>query len=146
MPADRSPTGKARKQPFLMAPADGGLVGLAGLYSWWRDKDVADDDDPAAWLGTVTVLTTDAEPALRAVHDRMPVVLPPEDWAAWVSRDVPAEEALALVGALPQGRFAAVPVQAAVGNVRNDSPALLEPPAESELAGVVDPMTGQLFG
>ena len=81
-----------------MAPPDGGVVGLAGLYSWWRDKDVADDDDPAAWLGTVTVLTTDAEPALRAVHDRMPVVLPPEDWAAWVSRDVPADEALALLG------------------------------------------------
>ncbi len=146
VPADRSPTGKARKQPFLMAPPDGGLVGLAGLYSWWRDKDVADDDDPAAWLGTVTVLTTDAEPALRAVHDRMPVVLPPEDWAAWVSRDVPAEDALALVAALPEGRFAAVPVQAAVGNVRNDSPALLERPAEADLAGVVDPATGQLFG
>lgn len=146
VPADRSPTGKARKQPFLMAPPEGGLVGLAGLYSWWRDKDVADDDDPAAWLGTVTVLTTDAEPALRAVHDRMPVVLPAEQWAAWVSRQVPAEEALAMVGALPEGRFAAVPVQAAVGNVRNDSPALLERPAEADLAGVVDPMTGQLFG
>ena len=91
-----------------MAPAEGGLVGLAGLYSWWRDKDVADDDDPAAWLGTVTVLTTDAEPALRAVHDRMPVVLPPEDWAAWVSRDVPADEALALVGR-PAARAASPP-------------------------------------
>jgi putative SOS response-associated peptidase YedK len=146
VPADRSPTGKARKQPFLMAPPEGGLVGLAGLYSWWRDRDVEDDDDPAAWLGTVTVLTTDAEPALRAVHDRMPVVLPPEHWPAWVSRDVPAEEAMALVGSLPEGRFAAVPVQAAVGNVRNDSPALLERPSDADLAGVVDPLTGQLFG
>ena len=146
VPAERSPTGKARKQPFLMAPPEGGLVGLAGLYSWWRDRDVEDDDDPAAWLGTVTVLTTDAEPALRAVHDRMPVVLPPEHWSAWVSRDVPAEEAMALVGSLPEGRFAAVPVQAAVGNVRNDSPALLERPSDADLAGVVDPLTGQLFG
>lgn len=146
VPAERSPTGKARKQPFLMSPADGGVVALAGLYSWWRDKDVADDDDPAAWLGTVTVLTTDAEPALRAVHDRMPVVLDPEHWAAWVSRDVPGPDALALLEDLPQGRFAAVPVQAAVGNVRNDSPALLARPDDADLAGVVDPATGQLFG
>ena len=146
VPADRSPTGKARKQPFLMAPPGGGVVGLAGLYSWWRDADVADEEDPAAWLGTVTVLTTDAEPVLRAVHDRMPVVLPPEHWQAWLSRDVPAEQALALVAALPEGRFDAVPVQTAVGNVRNDSPALLARPDEADLAGVVDPMTGQLFG
>ena len=147
VPADRSPTGKARKQPFLMAPADGGLVGLAGLYSWWRDKDVADADDPAAWLGTVTVLTTDAEPALRAVHDRMPVVLPPEHWAAWVSRDVPAEEALALVGALPRGplRRGAGPGRGGQRPQRLARPCWSRPPRASS-AGVVDPMTGQLFG
>jgi putative SOS response-associated peptidase YedK len=146
VPAERSGTGKARKQPFLMTPVEGGVVALAGLYSWWRDKDVADDDDPAAWLGTVTVLTTDAEPVLRAVHDRMPVVLPAADWAAWVDREVAGPDALALVAALPEGRFRADPVQAAVGNVRNDSPALLGRPADEDLVGVVDPMTGQLFG
>lgn len=146
VPAERSTTGKARKQPFFMSPLDGGLTGLAGLYSWWRDPDVADAEDPAAWLGTVTVLTTDAEPGLRAVHDRMPVVLPAEHWAAWVDRDVPAADALAFVGALPQGRFGAVPVAAAVGNVRNDTPALLARPEESDLVGAVDPMTGQVFG
>ena len=146
VPAGRSPTGKARKQPFLMASSEGGVVALAGLYSWWRDKEVAADDDPAAWLGTVTVLTTDAEPALQAVHDRMPVVLPPQDWAAWVSRDVAGHEALALLGSLPPGRFSAVPVQVAVGNVRNDSPALLARPDDADLVGVVDPTTGVLLG
>ena len=146
VPPERSATGKARKQPFLMSLADGSLVGLAGLYSWWRDQDVADDEDPRAWLGTVTVLTTDAEPALQAVHDRMPVVLPVQDWPAWVDRDVPAQEALARVAALPQGRFVTAPVQAAVGNVRNDAQALLVRPEDSDLVGVVDPMTGQLFG
>jgi putative SOS response-associated peptidase YedK len=146
VPAERSPTGKARKQPFLMSRLDGGVVALAGLYSWWRDRSVVDDDDPAAWLGTATVLTTDAEPGLRAVHDRMPVVLPPEHWAAWVDRGVAAADALALVDGLPEGRFGAVPVSVAVGNVRNDSPALLARPDDSELVGVVDPGTGQLFG
>ena len=146
VPAERSPAGKARKQPFFMSVPGGGLVALAGLYSWWRDPAVDDPDDPAAWLGTVTVLTTDAEPDLQAVHDRMPVVLPPERWSAWVSRDVAAPEALAVVATLPQGRFAAVPVQPAVGNVRNDSPALLARPADADLVGVVDPSTGALFG
>lgn len=146
VPADRSPTGKARKQPFFMAQPDGGLLALAGLYSWWRDKDVADDDDPAAWLGSVTVLTTDAEPALQAVHDRMPVVLPAEHWATWLDREVPAGTALDLLGHLPPDRFSAVPVSAAVGNVRNDSPALLARPDDADLVGVLDPGTGELFG
>ncbi|MFC5380580.1 SOS response-associated peptidase [Aquipuribacter nitratireducens] len=145
VPKERSGTGKARKQPFFMAPPDGGLLGLAGLYSWWRVPDVADPDDPAAWLGTVTVLTTDAEPGLRAVHDRMPVVLPAEHWRRWLDRDVPGPEALALLADLPTGRVVPRPVQPAVGNVRNDSPALLAPPAAEELVGVVDPTTGELF-
>jgi putative SOS response-associated peptidase YedK len=146
VPAERSGTGKARKQPFFMAPPDGSLVGLAGLYSWWRVPDVEDPDDPAAWLGTVTVLTTDAEPSLQAVHDRMPVVLPAEHWRTWLDRDVPGPEALGLLAHLPTGRVVPRPVQPAVGNVRNDSPALLDAPAEADLRGVVDPVTGQLFG
>lgn len=146
VPAERSSSGKARKQPFFMSLVDGGLVGLAGLYSWWRDPDVADETDPAAWLGTVTVLTTDAEPGLLAVHDRMPVVLPADRWAAWVDREVAAADALDGLGTLPPGRFAAVPVSAAVGNVRNDSAALQARPDDADLVGVVDPVTGQLFG
>lgn len=145
VPAERSATGKARKQPFLMAPGEGGLIALAGLYSWWRNRDVAADDDPAAWLGTVTVLTTAAEPALRAVHDRMPVVLPATAWPTWLDRTVPATDARDLAHDLPTGRFAAVPVQTAVGNVRNDSAALLARPPDTDLVGVVDPQTGELF-
>lgn len=145
VPPERSATGKARKQPFVMRAPDGGVVALAGLYAWWRNREVADDDDPAAWLGTVTVLTTDAEPSLHAVHDRMPVVLPPEHWAQWLDREVPGPDALELLETLPQGRFVADPVSTAVGNVRNDSPALLARPDDTELVGVVDPATGQLF-
>ncbi|WP_336923259.1 SOS response-associated peptidase [Aquipuribacter sp. SD81] len=146
VPAARSGTGKARKQPFFMSPPEGGVVGLAGLYSWWRDADVDDPEDPRAWLGTVTVLTTDAEDALRGVHDRMPVVLPTQAWGRWLDRGVPAADALGLLEDLPVGRFVPRPVQPAVGNVRNDSPALLERPADADLVGVVDPVTGELFG
>jgi putative SOS response-associated peptidase YedK len=79
------------------------------------------------------------------VHDRMPVVLPADAWRTWLDRGVPAEQALAVLADLPSGRFVPRPVQPAVGNVRNDSPALLAPPEPADLVGVVDPVTGELF-
>ena len=67
-----------------MHRADGGRVAFAGLYEFWRDREIADPDDPQAWLTTFTIITTEAEPGLDRIHDRQPLVLEPEDWAAWL--------------------------------------------------------------
>ena len=144
VPAERTGAA-ARKQPFFMSAPQSPLLAIAGLHTWWRDPAVQDDEDPAAWLGSVTVLTTAAEPGLLAVHDRMPVVLQPELWADWLSPDVPAERALGAVVGQPAGRFTARPVGTGVGNVRNDSPGLLDPVPLGALHGVVDPATGELY-
>ena len=66
---------KGKKQPFFIRPADGGVLAMAGLYELWRDPTKA-DDDPARWLWTCTVITTDAEDDLGRIHDRMPLMLP----------------------------------------------------------------------
>ena len=137
--------GAARKQPFFMSAPQEPLLAIAGLHTWWRDPAVADDDDPAAWVGSVTVLTTAAEPGLQAVHDRMPVVLQPALWSDWLAPDVPAQQALDLAVGQPAGRFTARPVGTGVGNVRNDSPGLLDPVPLGALQGVVDPATGELY-
>lgn len=136
----------ARVETVLHKPAYRSLVGSRRclLPAEWRDPGVA-DDDPRAWLGSVTVLTTAAEPGLRAVHDRMPVVLQPELWADWLFPDVPAEQALTTAVGQPEGRFTARPVGSGVGNVRNDSPDLLAPLPTGALTGVVDPATGELY-
>jgi putative SOS response-associated peptidase YedK len=50
-------TGKARKQPYFIHPEDEQVLALAGLYEYWRDPAVKQDDDPAAWLMTCTIIT-----------------------------------------------------------------------------------------
>jgi putative SOS response-associated peptidase YedK len=69
-PVTKDAKGNPRKQPFFMHRADGEPVAFAGLYEFWRDREVADKDDPSAWLTTFTIITTDAEPGLDRIHDR----------------------------------------------------------------------------
>jgi len=126
-----------KKQPFFIRPRDGSVLAMAGLYELWRD-DTRDRDDPAAWLWTSTVLTTTAEDDVGYLHDRMPMLLEPEQYDAWLdpSRSDPGELLPLLVPAAP-GRLEAYPVSTDVGNVANEGAYLVEPlaPAESAAAG-----------
>ncbi len=138
--------GKPRKQPFFIHRADGDLVGFAGLYEFWRDRERA-DDDPGAWLTTFTIITTAADPGMDRIHDRQPLVLEPAQWEQWLDPDEkdPGFVRSVLDFAEP-GRFEAHPVGRAVGATVNNGPGLLEPVPEAELLGVVDPMTGEVVG
>ncbi len=114
------------KQPFFIHPADGGVLAMAGLYEIWRDP-TRDDDDPARFSWTCTVLTTTAEDAVGHIHDRMPLLVEPERYAAWLDPSVSAVDELTrlLVPAAP-GRLEAYPVSTLVNNVRNNGPELLD--------------------
>lgn len=145
-PTARDAKGKPRKQPFFTHLASGGQLTFAGLYEFWRDPQ-RPDDDPDAWRTTFTIITTDAEPGLDRLHDRMPFVVPPERWDAWLDPAVDDPDAVrALLQPLPPGRFEAYPVSRRVGDVRATGPDLLRPAPVEELVGVVDPMTGELIG
>jgi putative SOS response-associated peptidase YedK len=139
--------GKPRKQPFYMHRADGQLLAFAGLYEFWRDREVEDADDPQAWLTTFTIITTDAEPGLDRIHDRQPLVLEREDWATWLDPAMQDRDEVArLLSFAKEGRFEAYPISPAVNSGRSNGPQLIEPVGESELEGVVDPMTGEIIG
>ena len=146
-PVSKDAKGNPRKQPFFIHRADGDIVAFAGLYEFWRDREIADKDDPQAWLTTFTIITTDAEPGLDRIHDRQPLVLEREDWATWLDPAVtdPAEVGRLLAFASP-GRFEAHPVGTAVSSNRSNGPQLVEPAGVDELDGVVDPMTGEIIG
>ncbi|MEU8539078.1 SOS response-associated peptidase [Streptomyces sp. NPDC048717] len=140
---------RARKQPYFVTPADGSVFAMAGLFEFWRDRTLP-DGHPAAWWATCSVVTTEAEtgplavaPAegpgsLAEIHPRMPLMLTPDRWDAWLD---PActdpEEVRALLAAPPEGLMRAFPVGTAVSNVRNNGPELL-----TELDG---PEVGTLF-
>jgi putative SOS response-associated peptidase YedK len=138
--------GKPRKQPFFVHRQDEVPLAFAGLYEFWRDRSVA-DDDPAAWLVSYTIVTTAAEPGLERIHDRQPVALDRDLWSTWLDPEVTDGAAvLAMLESPGPGRFAAHPVSTLVNSVRNDGPELLAPAAAADLVGVVDPMTGEVLG
>jgi len=138
--------GRPRKQPFFIHRSDGEPLAMAGLYEFWHDKSLA-EDDPDAWLATYTIITTVAESGLDLIHDRQPLVLERADWRGWLD---PAQTDLSVVKAYLElsepGRFDAYPTGAAVNSSGNNGSQLLLPAARSDLVGVVDPTTGEIIG
>ena len=122
-----SKAGKPLKQPFFIRPQDGGVLAMAGLYEIWRDP-TREEDDPDRFRWTCTVLTTQAEDAVGHIHDRMPLMVEPDRWGAWLDVAATARDDLLslLVPAAP-GRLEAFPVSREVNNVKNNGPELVEP-------------------
>lgn len=119
--------GKER-QPYAIARADRRLMAMAGLWENWRSPE-------GEWVRSCAIVTCPANALLAPLHDRMPVILEPEAWPAWLG-EAPAEpERLrALLTPCPPELLRLWPVDPRVGNVKNKDPALIEPPA-AERAG-----------
>jgi putative SOS response-associated peptidase YedK len=112
-----------RKQPFYVTSRDGEPLALAGLWATWRDPE---GDGEELW--TCTILTTTANKLMGSVHHRMPVILLPEAWDAWLDPDnKDVEQLTALLKPAPEELLALWPVDQAVSNPRNNRPELLEP-------------------
>jgi putative SOS response-associated peptidase YedK len=113
---------KVPKQAYWIHPAGPGAAVFAGLYEFWRNP-AASETDPDRWLISTTVITRPASDQMAAIHDRMPLVLPPEAWNAWLDPAVRDASELLEVDAPP---LATLPVGDAVGTVQNDGPSLIE--------------------
>ena len=107
-----------RKQPYFFQSAEGlNPMMFAGLWSRWTNPD---DGMP---IDSYAILTGAACGVVGEIHDRQPMVLAPDTWAAWLEAAVPAALELLAPAPLPVRYHA---VGAAVGNVRNDDPRLIE--------------------
>lgn len=126
---------KTVKQPFFTCRKDGASLAMAGLWTVWRDKGKPDSEP----LITCAVLTMPAVDQLAEIHDRMPVLLPPDVWNAWLDPD--STDASALI-APPSEEFLAAlelrPVSNAVNSVKNNDPSLLEPVREQDEPSLFD--------
>ena len=126
----------AAKQAYYMTPPDGSVLAFAGLWSAWGNG-------PEPVL-TCSVLTTAALGGLARVHDRMPLILPADRWAAWLAGGGDADELLRPLPVATLDELEIRPVTPAVGNVRNNGPELIAPvpevpdPDPSESDGSVD--------
>lgn len=119
-----------RKQPYWVAPKDGGIVAFAGLWESWADADGGDIESGA-------ILTTAANGALSHIHHRMPAVIAPADFDLWLSGEaIKVEEAASLLRPAADDFFSAVPVSTRVNAVRNDDADLLQPVSDDDAAAM----------
>lgn len=113
--------GPSGKQPWHVQPAHSELFAFAGLYDRWHAEQ-ADE------LRSYTIITTEANPLVRPIHNRMPAVLQREDYPQWLSSDpVPAEALLALLDPCPNDWLRAYPVSSHVNSPQHDDPDCIAP-------------------
>ena len=118
------------KQPFAASRDGGSLHAMAGLWETWEDPVRRER------LETCTILTCPANTRLRAVHERMPVIIPEVDWELWLDPRVEGVTPLrAMCRADESRRWALRPVSKRVNRVKNDGPDLLDE-ALDESAGL----------
>jgi putative SOS response-associated peptidase YedK len=119
--------GQKKKQPMYMARVDEEPLAFAGLWEVWKDKNHTDGDGEPLELYSCTIITGDPNEKVAEVHDRMPVMLPPDKWDAWLDRDNDDIDSLQdfLVPA-PSQLIRLHPVSTDVNNVRNNGPELIE--------------------
>ena len=92
---------------------------------------MAQPKDAYEEIASCAIVTTSANGDVRFVHDRMPVVLAPGDWAEWLEGDDPA----ALLRPAPDDLLRFWPVSKAVNSPRNNGPELLAEHASAPIEG-----------
>ena len=118
--------GKGPKQPFRFEFQARRPFAFAGIWERWRNP--AD----ATLVETCSILTTAASPVLAPIHDRMPVILEPADFADWLAPASPPATLQGLLRPYPvsgggYGPLTACAISTLVNKVANDGPALAEP-------------------
>jgi putative SOS response-associated peptidase YedK len=93
-------------------------MALAGLWDRWRSKDKSETKE------TFTIVTTKPSKFAGQFHNRMPLVLEPDTWDQWMKGEPDA--AAALMKPANENVLVSRPVARAVGNVRNNTPDLLD--------------------
>jgi putative SOS response-associated peptidase YedK len=109
------------KRPHLVKPRAGGPMALAGIFENWLGADGSE-------IETVAILTVAANAAMSALHYRMPAIIAPEHFDAWLEcRSGTAAEIAELLVPAPEGYLDIIEVSRALNNPRNEGPEVQEP-------------------
>ncbi len=122
---EKTPDGK--KIPHYLHSEKNELLAFAGLYEFWPDPSLP-VDDPHRWLLSCTVLTTTAHDSMGHVHDRAPVIVPPEMFRDWLNPGTTDKsEVQRILDAIPEPVLTPTVVTDRVNSVRNNGPELIDP-------------------
>jgi putative SOS response-associated peptidase YedK len=128
--------GRKTKQPvFIHSTTPAAPLVFAGIYEVWKDR----NDPDAPWLRSCSIVTTAANDTMRAVHNRMPVILGESVWDEWLDVDLHDTERLQrLLVPAPNDAVTFYPIRTLVNRPANNGPELLEPVPFETLDGVED--------
>ena len=135
-------TGTPKRPYFVRAKRDGDgdapPLAFAGLYETWTGPNGEEID-------TAAIITTKANHTLSAIHDRMPVFVPPQAFDLWLDcANVEADVAAALIAPAEEALLEAYEISTAVNRVANDSAALIAP-VSAEAPRVAPPPSVDAF-
>lgn len=110
--------GGKRSQPYWVRPRQGGIVAFGGLMETFAEPGGSE-------VNTAAILTTAASPDIAHIHDRMPVVIAPQDFERWLDcRTQEPRDVAHLMRSPGEGAFEAIPVSDRVNKVANSGPDL----------------------
>jgi putative SOS response-associated peptidase YedK len=146
--------GQKKKQPYYIHRPDGEPYAFAGLWETWRpkppkgaaegdDADGGGTDSASEVLHTCTILTGPPNERMAELHDRMPIMLPPDVWSTWLDEDNHDTDLLGqLLVPAPSELIAFHTVSTQVNNPRTKGAELAEEAAPIEEAAIEDEAPG----
>jgi putative SOS response-associated peptidase YedK len=116
---------QGRKWPYYIRMKDQRPFAFAGLWEHWERADLGA-------LDSCTIITTEANERVQAIHERMPAILAPQHYGLWLDRKVTDTERLqGLIAPYPAQDLTAYPVSPRVNSPKNDDAGLIAPLAPS---------------
>jgi putative SOS response-associated peptidase YedK len=110
------------RQPWHIGMVDGALFAFGGIWEYWAKP----GEVPVL---SCAIIVTGANEQLEKIHDRMPVIIAPEDYERWLEPELRDAEIARMMVPYPADEMRAYPVSTRVGNAKNEGPELIEPVA-----------------
>jgi putative SOS response-associated peptidase YedK len=113
--------GQKRRKPYAVALRDGEIFALGGIWEAWRAKESGE------WVITCAILTTEPNELLATIHDRMPVMIRPEDYRAWIDPSVQMGDVSRLVAPFPAEEMRTWEIGLLVNDPKTDDARVIAP-------------------
>jgi putative SOS response-associated peptidase YedK len=119
--------GLKSKQPIYIRLKNNRPFAFAGLWELWTSPD-------GNVIHSCTIITTQPNSLIQSIHNRMPVILPPETYKPWITpSDLPATQLNEFLVPYPADEMIAYPISKMVNSPQFDSPELIKPLDDSEI-------------
>lgn len=109
-----------QKQPYFIGLQDEGLFAFAGLYEHWHSPE-------GEIAHTCTIITTTANELVEPIHERMPVILSPQNYDLWLDSSSKVDRLQDLLAPYPAAAMQVYPVSRSVNSPKNNSPECKQP-------------------